>query len=212
MNKKFLILDVETANTLDDPLVYDIGFAVIDGLGNVFETGSYVIADTFLNPEIMASAYFAEKIPQYQKEIKEGKRTLRKLKTVKFIIWDIIKKYDIQEMVAHNARFDYMALATSQRYYTKSKWRYFLPYGVKVLDTLKMARLVFSDDDDYLQFCNDNNYLTKYNKPRFTAEILTRFLTGENNFEEEHTGLADVMIEKEIFKRCFSVVEDGYLW
>ena len=95
MNKKFLILDVETANSLDDPLVYDIGFAVIDGLGKVFETGSYVIADTFLNPEIMASAYFAEKIPQYQKEINEGKRTLRKLKTVKFIIWDVIKKYDI---------------------------------------------------------------------------------------------------------------------
>jgi hypothetical protein len=35
-----------------------------------------------------------------------------------------------------------------------------------------------------------------------TAEILYRYLSGDNDFEEQHTGLADVMIEKEIFKAC----------
>ena len=28
--EKYLVLDTETANSLDDPIVYDIGFAVID--------------------------------------------------------------------------------------------------------------------------------------------------------------------------------------
>ena len=34
--------------------------------------------------------------------------------------------------------------------------------------------------------------------PRLTAEILYRFITHDKTFKESHTGLEDVMIEKEI--------------
>ena len=54
--EKYLVLDTETANSLDDPIVYDIGFAVIDATGHVYESHSYVIADFFLDKELMASA------------------------------------------------------------------------------------------------------------------------------------------------------------
>ena len=36
-------------------------------------------------------------------------------------------------------------------------------------------------------------------RPRTTAEILYRYLSGNNDFVEEHTGLEDVLIEIEIF-------------
>jgi hypothetical protein len=39
-------------------------------------------------------------------------------------------------------------------------------------------------------------------RPRKTAEILWRFLTGNNEFEEQHTGWEDVKIESEIFMEC----------
>ena len=39
---------------------------------------------------------------------------------------------------------------------------------------------------------------------RLTAEILYRYITGDDNFVESHTGLEDVMIEKEIFKACMA--------
>ena len=61
--KKYLVFDTETANTLDDPFMYDIGWAIVDGDGNIYETASFVNADVFLDKEMMASAYFAEKIP-----------------------------------------------------------------------------------------------------------------------------------------------------
>ena len=56
MEKKYIVLDTETTNSLDDPMAYDIGFAVIDEYGTVYETHSYVIADVFLDKDLMASA------------------------------------------------------------------------------------------------------------------------------------------------------------
>jgi hypothetical protein len=34
------------------------------------------------------------------------------------------------------------------------------------------------------------------------AEVLYRFISGDNDFIESHTGLEDVLIEKEIFAYC----------
>lgn len=65
MNEKIIVLDTETTNSIDDPFCYDVGFAVVDMQGNVIEQHSYVVADIFLDKELMASAYFSDKIPQY---------------------------------------------------------------------------------------------------------------------------------------------------
>ena len=211
--KKFIVLDTETTNSLDDPLTYDIGFAVIDEKGKVYESHSFVIAEIFLDKELMKSAYFAEKIPQYWKDIKDGKRKLAKLLTVKKILAKVMKDNHTNIVIAHNARFDYRSLATTQRFLTSSKYRYFLPYGTEVYCTLKMARQALKNSVEYDNFCYNNGYLTKRGCKRYTAEILYRFLTGQNDFIESHTGLEDVLIEKEIFSFCFANgITDGKLW
>lgn len=211
---KFLMIDTETTNNIDDPIVYDIGFAVVDRTGKVYETHSYAIADVILDNEMMSTAYYAEKLPQYWEEIKNGKRLLRRFKTVKMILADVCKQYDIKVVVAHNARFDYRSLNLTQRYITSSKYRYFFPYGIKIWDTLKMSREVLKENEDYSQFCEDNGYITKNNQKRFTAEILYRFITGDNEFIEKHKGIDDVLIEKDIFAYCLRERPEinGALW
>lgn len=210
---KFLMIDTETTNSIDDPICYDIGFAVIDAEGTIYETHSYVVADVFLDDELMSSAFFADKVPQYWEDIKNGTRKLRRFKTIRSIVYDVCRQYDIKVAVAHNARFDNRSLNLTQRFLTSSKYRYFLPYGVEFWDTLKMARKIFQGED-YDTFCYENEYLTKRGCKRYTAEILYRFLTGDNNFIESHTGLEDVMIEKEIFVYCMKndPSVDGRLW
>ena len=211
--KKFIVLDTETTNSLDDPLTYDIGFAVIDEKGKVYESYSFVIAEIFLDKELMKSAYFADKIPQYWQDIKDGKRKLAKLLTVKKILAKVMKANNTNIVIAHNARFDYRSLATTQRFLTSSKYRYFLPYGTEIYCTLKMARQALKNNIEYDNFCWDNHYLTKKGCKRYTAEIIYRFLTGKNDFIESHTGLEDVLIEKEIFSFCFANgITDGKLW
>ena len=211
--EKYIMLDTETTNSLDDPICYDVGFAVVDREGAIYESHSFVVAEVFLNEELMASAYFIEKIPQYWEDIKNGTRKLAKFNTIRKVLAETMKKYNTNIVIAHNARFDYRSTAKTQRYLTKSKYRYFLPYGTEVWDTLKMAREVLKNDVAYDNFCYDNNYVTKRGCKRFTAEILYRFFTGDNDFVESHTGLEDVTIEKVIFAECMARgAESGKLW
>ena len=208
----FVVLDTETTNSIDDPLAYDVGFAVVDAMGNVYAHYSFVVAEVFLDKELMESAYFKEKIPMYWEDIKAGRRTLAKLSTISRTLARIMKEYDTNIICAHNARFDYRSTNTTQRFLTSSKYRYFFPYGVEIWDTLKMARKAF-DDSQYDEFCYNNNYITKNGRKRYTAEILYRFITNNIDFEESHTGLEDVLIEKEILAECLKRgVKDGKMW
>ena len=212
--EKFIVIDTETTNSLDDPIVYDVGFAVVDAEGTVYEKHSYVVADVFLDKELMSYAYFADKIPQYWADIKSGKRKLRRFKTIRMIFKDICAQYGVKKIFAHNARFDNRSLNLTQRYLTSSKFRYFFPYKTEICDTLKMSRNTLKNITEYDQFCWDNDFITKRGCKRYTAEIIYRFITGNLNFEESHTGLEDVMIEKEILKYCLSHDPDfsGKLW
>ena len=211
---KMIILDTETTNDIECPLVYDFGFAVIDETGKVYASYSYVNADIFCDDELMSSAFFAEKIPQYWEDIKSGKRILKSFRSIERIFRRVCSDWNVNIFVAHNARFDYNALQNTKRYITTSRYRFFFPYGAKFVDTLQLSRNAFSGDENYREFCVCNNYVTKRNENRYTAEIIYRFLTGNNDFEEEHTGLADCMIEKEILRYCLvtETIESGYLW
>lgn len=46
--KYYIVFDTEATNGLDDPLVYDLGFAVIDKTGKVYEAYSFVIYDVYV--------------------------------------------------------------------------------------------------------------------------------------------------------------------
>lgn len=202
-NDYYITLDTETCNDLDNPIVYDVGLCVHNTSGKVFETKSLVIYDVFCGmKDLMKSAYYSNKIPQYEKEIAEGSRKIVSYFTARKILKDLCDKYEVKGIIAHNARFDYRSLTTTQRYLTKSKYRFFLPYGVPIFDTLKMARQVMENKPMYHKFCFDNGYITKNGKSQFTAEVLYRWITRNTDFIESHTALEDVLIEKEIFAYC----------
>jgi DNA polymerase III epsilon subunit-like protein len=116
----------------------------------------------------------------------------------------LIEKYRVVAVVAHNALFDYSATNATQRYITKSKYRYFFPYGTVFYDTLKMAQDTICKQKSYINYCFENGYVTKHKnpRPRATAEIIYRYITGQHDFSEAHTGLEDVLIEAKIFAHC----------
>lgn len=213
--KKYLIgLDTETCNglvideklDLTNSLVYDLGYAVTDKHGNVYKTESFVIYEIFVKmADVMKSAYYAEKIPQYWEDIKSGKRKLVTFQTARKQLLKDMKKYKSNIIFAHNAGFDLRALNNTYRYITKSKYRFFFKWGTEIWDTLKMARDTICRQKSYINYCERNGYMTKHKTPkaRATAEILYKYLTGDNNFLESHTGLEDVLIEKDILSHCF---------
>ena len=213
-NDVIMMIDTETTNDIECPIVYDVGYQIFTLAGELMCERSFVNADVFLDKDLMASAYFAEKVPAYWEDIKNGTRELKTWFNIKKQIADDCKRFGVTIACAHNAAFDNRALNTTQRYITTSKYRYFLPYGVEWWDTLKMSRELLKNNEDYGTFCYENDYLTKNGQRRYTAEIIYRWLSGCEDFEESHTGLEDVKIEREIFKYCLAENPEinGKLW
>lgn len=204
--KKYIaIVDTETANDIENPLVYDIGWAIVDKYGQVYLTRSYLVKEIFCDErDLMQSAHYAKKIPQYLEDIAKGERKILPFRFIKRIFTDDCKRFNCSTACAHNARFDVKALNTTQRFLTKSAYRYFFPYGMKIWDTMKMAQDVICPMPTYRKFCSIHEGFTlKNGNPRKTAEILYCFISNDPDFQEKHTGLEDVLIEKEILAYCF---------
>ncbi len=207
-----IVIDTETCpldKTLKtvDPYnmwAYDIGWAVVDKRGKVYKSQSFVNADIFLQEkDLMNSAYYADKIPKYWEQIKAGQRQLKSFYNIRKAFLEDIAEFEVTQVFAHNMRFDVGTLNNTQRWLTKSQYRYFFPRGVEICDILKMARDVIVPMKTYKKFCIENGYVDRYNRPRATAEILYRFISRNTDFIESHTGLEDVLIEKEIMAFCY---------
>lgn len=207
-------LDTETCNSfevdgkldLSQSIVYDIGWAVCDKKGRVYETKSFLIYEVFVAmKDVMKSAYYADKIPTYWKEVEQGKRKLVSFWTMYHAFKEDVKKYKVKNVFAHNAGFDVRALNNTIRYLSKSKYRWFFPYHIEFWDTLKMSNQTIGKQKMYTAFCEKNGFMTNHKPPRnrLTAEILYRYITGNLDFEESHTGLEDVLIEIQILVHCF---------
>lgn len=211
---RVLMLDTETTNSIDDPIVYDLGYEIFDLDGNLYDRNSFVNADVFCDNELMASAFFADKIPAYWSDIKRGKRELRSWRTITETLYKAIVDNDVKIICAHNARFDYRSIHLTQRYETSSRWRWVFPWGCEWWDTLTMAREILKDNADYETFCVANDFTTANGKPRYTAEVLYKFITNDLGFAESHTGLEDVQIERKIFEYLLDLAPsiDGRLW
>jgi hypothetical protein len=207
-----VVLDTETC-PLDkdfegvDPnnmWVYDVGYAIVDKRGKVYRERSFINADIFLNEKLlMNSSYYANKIPQYWEDIKSGKRVLTSFYNIRKTLLEDIAEFEVEEIYAYNMRFDYLSLNNTERWLTKSQYRYFLTKDLVICDIMKMARDVIAPMPTYKRFCEEHGYMTKNNRVQLKAETVYKFITKDLDFIESHTGLEDVMIEKEILAYCY---------
>ena len=208
--KYYMVLDTEACPIIKlndnqveakNMLTYDIGYCVIDKKGNVYKTGSYIVSEIFFGEfyDKMQSAYYSKKVPNYMQDIANGSRVVKTWEQISYILKQTIEEYNILVVCAHNARFDFGTLQATKEYLGK-KYS-LLPY-IEWWDTLKIARSVLGKMPTYKRFCEKNGYLTAKGGLRYTAEIIYRYIKQDNDFIENHTGLEDTLIEKEILTYC----------
>ena len=203
--KYIMVLDVETTNNQigvknapNDGLVYDIGFTIADKKGNFYVKRSFAIKEIFDWKELMDTAYYKNKLPMYFEKLKKGIME-------KVSIWEARKRvksameyFGITEVYAYNASFDYTTLNNTVRYISGSGCRWFFPYGTQVCDIWHIACQVLGTQKTFQweNVRNDNGNLIT------NAERMFAYLSQDFNFEEEHTGLADALVETQILARC----------
>ena len=201
----YLVIDTETANSIEQPLPYDIGYAVCDRFGHIVLERSFVVAEIFLDhKEMMKSAYFAEKIPHYWEDIKNGTREIKSIFNIRKQIKEDMKKYRIKKVGAYNMAFDKRVLNNVIRYCSKSLIRWFFPFGTEFFCIWSMACQVLLNSTSYIKFALQNGLESEAGNIQTSAEACYKFLTNSVDFTEEHTGLEDVRIEIDIMAKCFS--------
>jgi len=201
--KYFLMIDVESTNGFKAPLIYDVGVAIADRKGVIYEKRSFLIKEVFKNERLMSTAYYKEKIPSYERERLKG---LHELVSWEYAVNEIRKmavKWNATKVGAYNLQFDKGAMACTND---------FLGGGTKVLKGTKIREEVciwaLSCQTIFLQknfnlTAVQENWLTEAGNMKTSAEIAYRYITGKHDFIEEHKGLADVKIEAEIMAHCF---------
>lgn len=119
----YLVLDCETATlpmaneiakdaeqkkkiAITKPLIYDIGWQVIDRMGNVYSKKQFLIAETFSVPSVFDTAYYKEKRPLYLEMIRR--------KEISVVPWEAVAEElenDIAQVDfvgAFNSMFDFI--------------------------------------------------------------------------------------------------------
>ena len=98
----YVVLDTETCPidkeyegvSPNNMFTYDIGFAIIDKKGRVYEKFSYIVKEIFFGErELMQSAYYASKIPMYEEQIREGSRKVATFYDIRKCLKEVMEKY-----------------------------------------------------------------------------------------------------------------------
>lgn len=214
IKQNICVLDTETTpfnNKIEkvlatNMLAYDIGYEIGKVNGETHICNSRIVKEIFYGEsERMKSAYYVNKVPQYEEQIENGESIADTFFNIRKELIDLLDENEVKLIFCHNARFDVNALNKTMSYLTNGKYKYFFPKRFTICDSLKMSRDVIAKMPTYRKFCEENGFMTKHKTPRpqLKAETIYRFLTKDIDFVEEHKGLDDVMIEKEIIKYCY---------
>lgn len=197
-----MVIDTETCNGLESPLVYDLGLTVIDSAGNiVFEYRA--IVDEIYNgmPDLMQSAHYARKLPAYNQAIARGTLQVLPLARIRKDIHDIVKRFRVRDVWAYNAYFDRKALKNTVLTISNGLQAYLLPFGLVYRDIWSLACNTVLCSRNYYRYVIENDAYTPKGWPRTDAEITYRYLSKHQNFIESHTALDDARIESYILAR-----------
>lgn len=200
----YCVLDTETAPIrkcnkvlFENMLVYDIGYRIIDKNNNCYLERSYIVSEIYFGEkEKMRSSYYANKLPQYDKDIAKGKRVVKTYKQVREQLSKDLKRYNCKIVSCHNAIFDYGSLFNTSYYLHDRK--YFFNKDIVIWDTKTMALDTIARNKTYNVY-KSNGYGKKVN-----AQDLYRYISHNDNFIESHTGLEDTQIESAILTKCLS--------
>ncbi len=118
--KYYLILDCETATlpfvkdfpecvrkkiAIAKPLIYDIGWTVVDKKGSIYKKKNFLISEIFSVPSVFNTAYYKEKRPLYIEMLNGG--------AIDLVTWreatrELVHDMELVEGVgAYNAMFDF---------------------------------------------------------------------------------------------------------
>lgn len=194
--EKIIVLDVEGYSTCRP---YNVGYIVADLYGNVYRKRSFALLPCIWENIIsMVNSHSAEEMTKKNVEeilkdieLPKHKRKYQPISPEKFtdIFTADVQNFKVKRLFAYNVNFDKGSI---KRLLGVEK---FIALNLEYCDIISGIVYTRLLTKQYVEFCKAHGFITEKGNIMTKAEIVIKYLTGNLDYEEEHTGLADVMDE-----------------
>lgn len=193
-----VVFDTETTN-LEKPFCYNVGYVIYDTeTDQIVLKREFVIEQVWHNPMLFTTAYYADKRELYVSRMKARKIVMDKFGYVCQQMIRDFKAYEIAFAYAFNSPFDTKVFEWNCEWFKCNN-----PFdNIEILDIRGCVHEFIAKTKSFQDFCERQERFTESGNYSTTAETLFQYLSGEIDFTEEHTALADSEIELEILKMC----------
>lgn len=209
MARNFIVIDTEGVDTQKrvdgqpnhaSGLFYDLGYVVVNGEnGHIIQSCSFINSDVFFNLPLMNTAYYAKKRPQYIEGMNVDWNVANTL-TIYRTLKDDIKKYNVRDLWAYNARYDMMIMNSTIRQMSNGFQSYFVPFKCRWRDIWDYAGSTICNTHKYVKWCFDNGLVTPKGNPSTSADTVGKYLRENMDYQECHTALSDAIDELKILQ------------
>ncbi len=190
-----MIIDIEGKST---NLPYDIGYIICDKYGKIYKKESFCILSNLLtyrrNPNV------DKKIDLIidDSEKLEICRTWEIVSTLEFKnkFCNDLKEFKIKYLYSFNNGFDKAMLKKIFTTEFEDLSIVFRDIKLAILQTKLLKR-------KYIDYCYQNNYVTRGGYVSTTVETIYRYLFNNQDFKEKHIAIEDVFAEYKILMNAF---------
>jgi len=212
--KRFFVCDTETTGLGSKAIVFDFAYVITNRKGKIFCERTFLVSEILTNPRLMLGALFNKDwramfggkiFSLYIPNIADHTFRLVKWRDILQQMREDILTYDVDVFCAYNISFDLGALNKTHRMLTEKNINL---SRLTLLDLYLFSTSTLLNSQLYHDFAykhgSEKGFITDANNVRTTAEKTYAFLTGNPDFVESHTALADAQIEVEILLRLLA--------
>lgn len=193
-----VVFDTETVN-LDKPFCYNVGYAIYNtDTDEIIVKRDFVIEQVWHNPMLFITAYYADKREIYVNRLRGRRCVMDKFGYVMRTMYRDLTDNAVQHGFAYNSPFDVKVFEFNCDWFK----------CINPLDTIQVHDIrgyvneKIALTDCYKAYCEAHSLFTESGNYSTTAEAVYRFVKNDEEFVEEHTALADTLIELEILNHC----------
>jgi hypothetical protein len=193
-----VVFDTETVNT-EKPFCYNIGYVIYDTENKVIkEKKDFVVEQVWHNDMLYTTAYFSNKREIYVARMRARKCIMDKFG---YICQEMIRDfnfYNVKIAYAYNSPFDVRVFNYNCEWFKCNN-----PFdNIEIHDIRGYVHRKLAFANEYQEFCENHELFTENGNYSTTAETVYRFIKQDMGFVEEHTALADSLIELDILNYC----------
>lgn len=190
--KIFAVIDTETKGGVKDPYcpTYHCGAVALSKREIKSKINIVVIG----NLDMETAFYGKQKREYYRDLLKDPSVVICFTEAeAKAVFSEWLTANNVSCVCAHNTSFDFCRTFVRE-----------CVEGLEFFDIMFAFYDTIAQYAKYKKFCAENGYYTASGNCRMTAEICYRFVSGDNEFVEEHTALSDSEIEAEILRAVWA--------